>query len=103
MKIKRGDKVQVITGSYKGTIGDVIEVLPKKNKVKVEGVNLVKKHVKPSQTNPDGGIFEQEAWIDTSNVMLYDSKAKAPSRIRKDVNKKGEKIRVFVKSGNEVK
>ncbi len=103
MKIKRGDKVQVITGSYKGTIGDVIEVLPKKNKVKVEGVNLVKKHMKPSQVNPDGGIVEQEAFIDVSNVMLYDSKAKAPSRVRAGTNKKGEKVRVFVKSGNEVK
>ncbi|AMC93579.1 50S ribosomal protein L24 [Erysipelothrix larvae] len=103
MKIKRGDKVQVITGSYKGTIGDVIEVFPKKNKVKVEGVNMVKKHMKPNQINPDGGIVEMEAWIDASNVMLYDSKSKAPSRVRMGEDKKGEKVRVFVKSGKEVK
>ncbi len=103
MKFIRGDKVQVITGHYKGTIGDVIEVLPKDNKVVVQGVNYVKKHMKPDPSNPDGGIFEIEAPINASNVLHYDEKAKAPSRIRKDVNKKGEKIRVYVKSGNEVK
>ena len=103
MKFKRGDKVQVITGHYKGTIGDIIEVSRKNNKIKVEGVNLVKKHTKPNPANPDGGIFEHEAWIDASNVLHYDSKAKTPSRIRMDVNKKGEKVRVYVKSGSEVK
>ena len=103
MKFKRGDKVQVITGDYKGTIGDIIEVFPKKNKVKVEGVNLVKKNMKPSPANPDGGIFEIENWVDASNVMHYDPKAKAPSRIRMSTNKKGEKIRVYVKSETEVK
>ncbi|QIK57186.1 50S ribosomal protein L24 [Erysipelothrix sp. HDW6A] len=102
MKIKRNDKVQVITGSYKGTIGEVIEVNPKEDKVKVEGVNLVKKHMKPSQINPDGGIFEQEAWIHVSNVMLYDSKAKAPSRVGFK-EEKGQKVRFYKKSGNVVK
>lgn len=103
MKFKRGDKVQIITGHYKGTIGDIIEVLPKQNKIKVEGVNLIKKHVKPSATNPDGGIFESEAHIDASNAMHYDAKSKAPSRISMSTNKKGEKVRVYVKSGAEVK
>ncbi|CAM4162439.1 50S ribosomal protein L24 [Erysipelothrix inopinata] len=102
MKIKRNDKVQIITGSYKGTIGEVIEVLPKQNKVKVEGVSLVKKHMKPNQMNPDGGIIEQEAWIHVSNVALYDPKAKAPSRVGyKD--EKGKKVRVYKKSGTIVK
>lgn len=103
MKFKRGDKVQIITGHYKGTIGDIIEVSPKNNKIKVDGVNLVKKHQKPSPANPDGGIFEMEAWIDASNALHYDAKAKAPSRIRMSTNKKGEKVRVYVKSGAEVK
>lgn len=103
MKFRRGDKVQVITGHYKGTIGEIIEVSPKTNKIKVEGVNLVKKHVKPNPANPDGGIFEQEAWMDASNVLHYDAKAKAPSRIRMGENKKGEKVRIYVKSGTEVK
>ncbi|WZU02570.1 50S ribosomal protein L24 [Erysipelothrix sp. D19-032] len=102
MKIKRGDKVQVITGSYKGTIGDVIEASPKTDKVKIEGVNLVKKHMKPTQMNPDGGIIEQEAWIHVSNVMLYDAKAKATSRVGFK-EEKGKKVRVYKKSGDVVK
>ncbi len=100
MKIKNGDKVQVITGSFKGTIGEVIAVAPKHDKVKVDGVNLIKKHMKPSQINPDGGIMEQEAWIHVSNVMAYDSKAKATSRVGyTDV--KGKKVRVYKKTGKE--
>lgn len=102
MKIKRGDKVQVITGSYKGTVGDVIEAKPADDKIKVEGVNLVKKHMKPTQMNPDGGIVETEAWMHVSNVMLYDAKAKAPSRVGFK-EEKGKKVRVYKKSGNVVK
>ena len=79
MKIKKGDKVKVITGHYKGTIGEVLVALPKENKVIVEGVNLVKKHMKPTQANPDGGIIEKEAPIHVSNVMAYDAKAKQPA------------------------
>ena len=103
MKFKRGDKVQIITGHYKGTIGDIIQVFPKQNKILVEGVNLVKKHQKPDPSNPDGGIFETEAPINASNALHYDAKAKAPSRIRMSTNKKGEKVRVYVKSGAEIK
>ena len=61
MKIKKGDKVKVITGSSKGTIGEVLKAFPKDEKVLIEGVNLVKKHLKPTQANPDGGIVEKEA------------------------------------------
>lgn len=102
MRIKKGDKVQVITGAYKGTIGEVKAAFPKEDKVIVEGVNVVKKHMKPTQANPEGGIVEKEAKIHVSNVMLYDEKAKAPSRISMQI-KDGKKVRVFKKSGNEVK
>ena len=102
MKIKRGDKVQVITGSYKGTIADVIGIAPKHDKVKVEGVSLVKKHLKPTQMNPEGGIAEEEAWIHVSNVMAYDSKAKQASRIAYET-KKDKKVRVYKKTGAELK
>ena len=102
MKIKKGDKVKVITGHYKGTIGEVLVALPKENKVIVEGVNLVKKHMKPTQANPDGGIIEKEAPIHVSNVMAYDAKAKTASRIGYKVEK-GEKVRVHKKSGNVIK
>lgn len=107
MRIKKGDKVQVITGAYKGTIGEVKQAFPRENKVIVEGVNIVKKHQKPTQQNPDGGIIEKEAKIHVSNVMLYDEKAKTASRIRYEIrtNKEGkkEKVRIFKKSGAEVK
>jgi len=102
MKIKKGDKVKVITGHDKGTIGDVIKVLPKEDKVVVEGVNLVKKHLKPSQANPDGGIIEKEMPIHVSNVMVYDSKTKKVSRIGVK-EEKGKKVRVYKKTGAVLK
>jgi large subunit ribosomal protein L24 len=102
MKIKKGDKVIVITGADKGTIGAVTKVLPSQSKVIVEGVNLRKKHLKPSQANPDGGIIEKEMPVHVSNVMAYDSKAKKASRITiKEV--KGKKTRVYVKTGTVLK
>ena len=103
MKIKTGDEVKVISGHYKGTVSTVKAVFPKENKVIVEGVNVVKKSLKPSQANPEGGIVEKEAKIDASNVMLYDKKAKAASRVGWKVAEDGTKTRYFKKSGNEVK
>ena len=103
MKIKTGDTVKIITGHYKGTVSEVKAVNLKTNKVIVEGVNMIKKSLKPSQANPEGGIVEQEAPIDASNVMLYDKKAKSASRVGYQINEKGEKTRVFKKSGNAVK
>ena len=103
MKIKTGDTVKVISGHYKGTVSEVKSVDRKNNKIIVEGVNMIKKSLKPSQVNPEGGIVEKEAPIDSSNVMLYDKKAKQAGRVGYKVNDKGEKVRVFKKSGNEVK
>jgi len=102
MKIKRGDKVQIITGSYKGTIGEVLDTDPKKDRVIVEGVNLRKKHLAPTQMNPEGGIAEQESWVHVSNVMAYDSKAKTASRVGYEM-KDGKKVRVYKKTGAEIK
>lgn len=81
MKIKKGDKVQVIAGKDKGVTGDVLAVYPAEHKVVVEGVNIIKKHVKPSQVNPDGGIVSKESPIDVSNVMVYDTKEKVAGRV----------------------
>jgi len=103
MKIKTGDTVKVISGHYKGTVSEVKAVNPKTNKIIVEGVNMVKKTLKPDQNNPEGGIVEREAGIDASNVMLYDKKAKSASRVGYKTTDKGEKVRVYKKSGNEVK
>ena len=78
MKIKKGDKVIVIAGSDKGTVGTVQKAFPKLNKVVVEGVN---KHQKPRQNNPEGSIVEIYAPIDVSNVAIYDAKTKKASRV----------------------
>ncbi|MEG0734327.1 50S ribosomal protein L24 [Anaerorhabdus sp.] len=102
MKIKKGDKVKVITGHYKGTIGEVTAVFPKEEKVIVEGANLIKKSLKPTQANPDGGIIEKEAPIHVSNVMIYDAKAKATSRVGYKVDG-DKKVRVYKKTGAEIK
>ena len=103
MKIKTGDTVKVISGHYKGTVGEVKAVNPKTNKIIVDGVNMIKKHLKPSQANPEGGIIEREAGIDSSNVMLYDKKAKQASRVGIKVDDKGNKTRYYKKSGTEIK
>ena len=101
MKIKTGDTVKVISGHYKGTIGEVKAVNPKTNKIIVEGVNMIKKSLKPTQMNPEGGIVEHEAGINASNVMIYDSKAKVAGRVGYAFEK-GEKIRINKKSGNKI-
>jgi len=103
MKIKTGDMVKVISGHYKGTTGEVKAVSPKTNKVIVEGVNLVKKSMKPTQANPDGGIVEHEAPIDASNVVFYDAKAKGGVKLGTKINDKGKKVRINKKTGKEIK
>ena len=102
MKIKTGDTVKVITGHYKGTTGKVIAVDPAKNKVTVEGVNIVKKANKPTQMNPDGGITQFEAPIDASNVMVVDDKNGA-SRVGHKFDKNGKKVRIYKTTGKEIK
>lgn len=101
LHIKKGDKVAVISGDYKGTKGEVKEVLIGKNRVIVEGVNMVKKHTKPSNDNP-GGIVEMEAPIHISNVLLVDPKSGEATRIgRKEVD--GKIVRYSKKSGEIIK
>lgn len=98
MYVKKGDKVKVITGKDKGKTGVVLASFPKKDRVLVEGVNIVKKHAKPSQDNPQGGIINQEAAIHSSNVMLLDPKSNEPTRVGFKVID-GKKVRVAKKSG----
>ena len=80
MKIKKGDKVKVIAGDDKGIVGEVVAVLPKSNRVIVEGVNVKKKHEKPNNANPDGGIVNKEMPINASNVKLTDAKKEKKSK-----------------------
>lgn len=81
MKIKKGDKVKIISGKDKGKTGPVLVVLNKRNKVLVEGINIVKRHVKPGAVSKEGGIISVEKPIDVSNVMFLDEKEKKTSRI----------------------
>jgi large subunit ribosomal protein L24 len=98
MHVKKGDKVMVISGKDKGKTGVILSALPKKDRVLVEGVNIVKKHSKPSQMNPQGGIISQEAPIHVSNVMPLDPKTGEPTRVGlKEVD--GKKVRYAKKSG----
>jgi len=98
MHVKKGDKVMVISGKDKGKTGVILAAFPKLDRVIVEGVNIVKKHAKPSQVNPQGGIINQEAPIHVSNVMPVDPKSGNPTRVgHKTVD--GKKVRVAKKSG----
>ena len=106
MKIRVGDTVEVIAGKDKGKTGEVLQVLAKEDKVIVEGVNMITKHVKPSQADPEGGIVNKEAPIHVSNVAFYYSKTKSPVKlgykVTVDENGKKTKVRVNRKTGAEV-
>ena len=98
MHVKKGDKVMVISGKDKGKSGIILEAFPKQSRVLVEGINIVKKHAKPSQVNPQGGILNQEAPIHVSNVMPVDPKSGKPTRVGYTVEN-GKKVRVAKNSG----
>ncbi len=99
IKIKKGDTVRVIAGSNKGSEGQVLNILKEDNKAIVEGVNLVKKHNKPSAQNPQGGISEKEAPIDISNLSLFTTDGKITRIGYRDED--GNKVR-YAKKTNEV-
>lgn len=101
MNFKTGDKVVVIAGKDKGKEGKIIKTLRTENKVVVEGVNIVKKTVKPNGQNP-GSITEMEAPIHASNVMIVDPKTKKRTRIGYTTDKKGKKIRITKKSNESI-
>ncbi|EGS33630.1 MULTISPECIES: 50S ribosomal protein L24 [unclassified Veillonella] len=98
LHVKKGDTVVVISGKEKGKQGEIIAVDIKKERVTVKGLNLVKRHTKPSQANPQGGIIEKEGTIHVSNVMVLDPEQKVPTRTKK-VEENGSLVRVAVKSG----
>lgn len=101
MKIKKGDQVIVIAGADKGKVGTVQKAFPKLNKVVVEGVNVRKKHQKPTQKNPEGSIVEIYAPIDVSNVAFYDTTKKKASRIGYAINN-GRKVRISKASKTQI-
>jgi large subunit ribosomal protein L24 len=101
-KIKKGDYVVVISGKDKGRKGEVLKVSPKDERVVVKGVRMVKRHVRPSQADPDGGIKEFEAPIHVSNVAHLDPKENKPTRVGFKTLKDGKKVRVAKKSGEVI-
>ena len=97
-KIRKGDKVVVLSGRDKGKTGEVISSLPKESKVIVSGVNVATRHKKPSQLNPQGGLERREAPLHVSKVAIADPKTGKPSRVRFET-RDGKKVRVAAKSG----
>lgn len=102
LHVKKDDTVIVISGKDKGKKGRVIAAYPRENRVLVEGVNMIKKHQKPNQQNPQGGIIEQEAPIHVSNVMHVDPKSGNVTRIGYKVLDNGKKVRIAKKSGESI-
>ena len=98
-KIKKGDRVQVLTGRDKGKRGEVIAVMPTENRALVQGVNVVKRHRKPQGLNQPGGIQEKEAPIHLSNLALIDPKSDKPTRVGFRLLEDGKKVRVARPSG----
>lgn len=103
IRVKKGDTVMVRSGKYKGKTGKILQTHPALNKVTVEGINVVKRHRKPTQQQPQGGIIELTKPIWVSKVGLVDSTAKKASRIGYKTNAKGDKARYLKSSGKEAK
>ncbi|HSW98650.1 MAG TPA: 50S ribosomal protein L24 [Candidatus Saccharimonadales bacterium] len=103
MRLKKGDTVVVTAGKYKGKTGKITATHPRENKVTVEGINIVKKAVKPSKANPQGGIIEitKPMWV--SKVAIVEPGSKKPSRIGYELAKDGTKTRIYKKTGKEIK
>ena len=101
MKIKKGDRVVVLSGKDKGKTGEVTRAMPKDGKVVVSGVNIATRHKKPSQSDPQGGLDRFEAPLHVSKVAIADPKSGAATRIRFE-ERDGKKVRVAVKSGETI-
>lgn len=103
IRLKKGDKVVVRSGKYKGQTGKVLATHPRDNKVTVEGINIVKKHVKPDRQNPQGGIIDITKPIWVSKVGIMDETTKKPTKIGYKPGKDNAKVRIYKSSGKEIK
>ncbi len=102
LNVKKGDRVKVIAGKDKGKEGEIIRALPSKGRVVVEKVNMIKKAMRPTQQNPQGGISTMEAPLNVSNVMLVCPSCKAATRVGHRVKDDGKKVRVCKKCGKDI-
>ena len=103
LHIKKGDTVIVISGEHKGQKGRILEIISKKQRAIVEGVNLISKHTKPNAESPQGGIIKKEAPIHISNLLNVDPTSGKPTRIGRRLNDKNNLVRYAKKSGEEIK
>jgi large subunit ribosomal protein L24 len=103
IRLKKGDTVVVRAGKYRGKTGKITATHPRENKVTVEGINVVKKHVKPNQQNPQGAILEVTKPVWVSKVSIVEPTSKKASRIGYSIDKDGKKTRMFKKTGKEIK
>ena len=103
LKVKKGDTIQVLSGNDKGKKGEVIEVLPKSEKVIVKGINIRKKHVKPRKQGEEGGIISIECAIHMSKISVVCPKCCKPTRVGFEINKDGDKVRICKKCGTKIK
>ena len=100
--VKKGDDVEVVSGNHRGAAGKILQVLPKKQQVLIEGVRIIKKTVRKSQDHPNGAIINREGPIHISNVLLWDAKTGGPSKAKR-TRENGKLIRIAKKSGEEIK
>jgi large subunit ribosomal protein L24 len=103
IRLKKGDTVVVTAGKFKGQTGVITATHPTENKVTVEGINIVKRHIKPTQLKPQGGIVELTKPMWVSKVALIDPTSKKPTRIGYSFDKQGNKVRIYKHSGKEIK
>lgn len=103
IRVKKGDKVIVRSGKYKGQTGRISATHPRLNKVTVEGINVAKRHVKPNREHPQGTIKDITRPIHVSKVAYYDSEAKRPTRLGYKLNQAGKKVRIAKRSNKEIK
>ncbi len=101
-RLRKGDTVVIISGKDKGKTGKISRIMAEDGKVVVEGINLVKRHMKPTQRNPQGGILEREQPLAACKVMPVDPKTGKGTRVRFKTDEKGHKVRVAVKSGETI-
>lgn len=99
MKLKKGDTIKVISGNDRGKVGKILKVFPETNRIIIEGVNLIKRHTRPTQKNRKGGIIEKEGPINSSNVIYYDNRSNTMARLGHRILTDGKKVRINKKTG----
>lgn len=99
MKLKKGDTIKVISGNDRGKVGKILKVFPETNRIIIEGVNLIKRHTRPTQKNRKGGIIEKEGPVNASNVIFFDNRSNTVARLGHRILADGKKVRINKKTG----